>query len=187
MIQLQIDGLSHGPEQLPREKVRELLRNAAARIVAIGNLNRQLASSSGALIDLCPLLSSTRDELLGSLAARNRVRISENLGQNCRVTGDQASVLCLVMNEIIVNALKYARPAEEPVCLTLDCTAKDGAVVVELADDGVGLPPDFDESRHGRVGFKLIRNLVRQIGAELSLHSSGQGLKFRIALPRSSS
>lgn len=185
MIQLQIDSLTHGPDHLPREMVRDLLRTAAARIVAIGHLNRQLSSASGSLIDLCPFLSSTRDELVASLAAQNRVRIRENLGPDCRVTGEQASVLCLVMNEIIVNALKYARPGGETVCLTLNCSAEAGTIAVELSDDGIGLPADFDETRHGRVGFKLIRNLAHQIGAELSLDSNEQGLAFRIALPAS--
>lgn len=183
MIQLQIESLANGPELLPRATVREHLRTAMARIVAIGNLNRQLSQSSGMLIDLCPVLSGTRDELIASLAAQGRVQIRENLGSNCHVTGEQASVLCLVMNEIIVNALKHARPSGDVVCLTLNCSRDGATISVELADDGVGLPADFDEGKNGRVGFKLIRNLVRQIGAELSMQSDGHGLVFRIALP----
>ena len=180
MIQLQIDGLAHGPQSLPRETVRDLLRNTAARIVAIGNLNRQLSSANGALIDLCPFLSATRDELIASLAAGGRLKVSQALGPGCHVSGEQASVLCLVMNEIIVNAMKYARPSGELVSLRLVCTGESEHIVVEFSDDGVGLPPDFDETAHGRVGFKLIRNLVRQIGAELHLKTGGQGLGFRI-------
>lgn len=184
VIQLQVDSLAHGPESLPREKVRDLLRNAAARIVAIGNLNRQLSSASGALIDLCPFLSATRDDLLASLSARDRVRVSETLGAGCHVTGEQATMLCLVMNEIIVNALKHARPSGEPVALVLRCEGKASTIVLELSDDGVGLPQGFDEAKHGHVGFKLIRNLLRQIGAELHLKTGGPGLGFHIVLPR---
>jgi two-component sensor histidine kinase len=184
MIQLQIDSLANGPDQVPRERVLDLLRNAASRIVAIGNLNRQLAAATGPLIDLCTFLSATRAEMLASLGAESRVTACENLEKDCYVTGEQASVLCLVMNEIIVNALKHAHPPDHPLVLTLKCNAEHDTIVVEIADDGVGLPVDFDENHHAHMGFRLIRNLLRQIGARLELQHAGPGLKFRIAVPR---
>jgi two-component sensor histidine kinase len=184
MIQIQIDGLRSGPDQLKREEVLELLRSMQARIFAMGNLNRHLVSATGQDVDLAAFLSVIRTELVASLGAQARVKICETLGDGCLVSGEQATVLCLVMSEIIVNALKHARPAGHPLVLTLKCAAEDGRIVVELADDGVGLPADFDENRHGRVGFTVIRSLLRQIAAELEMPDEGPGLKFRILLPR---
>ncbi len=183
MIQLRIDGLKRGPDQLSREEAMELLRNAASRIVAIGHLHRHLALSGHMQIELGPFLSSTRAELLASLSAEDRVRVSENLLPDCRVTGEQASVLALVMNEIIINALKYAHPDGLPVAIALSCEAVEGGIVVKIADDGIGLPDGFDERRHGGVGFKLIRSLIGKIGAALDLQSGPLGLCFRIIVP----
>ncbi len=184
MIQIQIEGVRNGPDGLSRDHVLELLRSMQARIFAMGNLNRQLASATHEDVELGPFLSATRAELVTSLGAQTRVKSCESLGEGCPVSGEQATVLCLVMSEIVVNALKHARPAGHPLELTLKCAAQDGRIVVELADDGVGLPVDFDEGRDGRVGFTVIRSLLRQIGAELELHRNGPGLKFRILLPR---
>lgn len=183
MIQIQIDGLKRGPDHLSRQHVSDLLRNAAGRIVAIGHLHRRLASSSGEHIDLGPFLASSCAELLASLATDGQVRLTEDLSAGYRATAEQASVLCLVMNEVLVNALKYAHPDGLPIAMRLSCVLADGHVVVEMADDGVGLPDGFDEERDGSVGFKLIRNLLRKIGAALDLQSSPQGLCFRITLP----
>lgn len=184
MIQLQIDGLKRGPALLPREHAGDLLRNAAARITAIGNLHRHLASASDATIELAPFLASTRMELLASLLSEDNVRVTENLSAGCRVTREQASVLSLVMSEVIVNALKYAHADGQPVAIALSCNASHDRILVEIGDDGPGLPDGFDEARQGGVGFKLIRSLVAKIGADLELHSSPQGLHYRISLPK---
>lgn len=183
MIQIQIDGLKRGPQELSRQHVAELLRTAASRIVAIGHLHRRLASSSDEHLDLGPFLASSCVELLASLTTDDRVQVTENLSGGCRVTADEASVLCLVMTEVLVNALKYSHPDGAPISMRLSCGQGDGGVFVEIADDGVGLPDGFDEQRDSGVGFKLIRNLVQKIGATLDLHSSPQGLCFRVALP----
>lgn len=183
MIQIQVEGVRNGPDQLHRDDVLELLRSMQARIFAMGNLNRHLASATHQDIDLGAFLSATHAELVASLGAQLRVKYRETLGEGCLVSGEQATVLCLVMSEIIVNALKHARPAGHPLELTLKCAVQDGRIAVELADDGVGLPVDFDESKHGRVGFTIMRSLLRQIGAELELHRQGPGLRFRILLP----
>lgn len=183
MIQIQVERVRNGPAQVPRDDVLELLRSMQARVFAMGNLNRHLASATGPDIDLGAFLSATRAELVASLGAQPRVRCREVLGERCLVSGEQATVLCLVMSEIIVNAVKHARPAGHPLELTLICAAQDGRILVELADDGAGLPVDFDENRHGRVGFTVMRSLLRQIGAELELHRESPGLRFRILLP----
>lgn len=183
MIQIQIDSLKRGPEQLSRQHVIDLLRHAAGRIVAVGHLHRRLASSSSEHLDLGPFLASSCTELMALLAMDDRLRVTENLSEGCRATAEQASVLCLVMNEVLVNALKYAHPDGSLLNMRLSCEAAAGHTVVEIADDGVGLPEGFDEERDGGVGFKLIRNLLRNIGATLDLQSSPQGLGFRITLP----
>ena len=61
--------------------------------------------------------------------------------------------------------------------------APDGSVVLEIGDDGVGLPEGFDHARDAGVGLKLIRSLVEKIGATVEIESDDLGLRFRIVLP----
>ena len=57
-------------------------------------------------------------------------------------------------------------------------------MAIEIGDDGIGLPEGFEESRDGGAGFKIIRTLAQNIGAELKIQSDDLGLSFRITLPR---
>ena len=83
-----------------------------------------------------------------------------------------------------MNAVKYAHPSGVPVQMSIDCSrGADGNVVLEIADDGVGLPEGFDAERDGGVGFRLIRSLASQLGAKLEIESDSMGLAFRLRLP----
>jgi two-component sensor histidine kinase len=182
-IQLQINTLMRGPEQISRQTAIDHLRTAVSRIVSIGNLHRRLAGSTDSLIELGQFLSEARSELLASLASGERAHVEEQMSKGCAVTPEQASVVSLVMGEMIVNSLKYAHPVESPVFIRLACKSMESAVVVEIADDGVGLPQDFDEARDSGVGFRLMRSLLRKIGAELAYKSGSDGLQYRITVP----
>lgn len=182
-IQLQINNLKRGPEQISRQAAIEHLRTAVSRIVAIGNLHRRISSSVGSLIDLGQFLSEAHSELLTSLAAGERAHVEEQMSEGCAVTPEQASVVSLVMAEMIVNALKHAHPSDGSVLLRLACKPMNGAVVVEVADDGVGLPHGFEEERDSGVGFRLMRSLLHKIGGELAYKSSSGGLQYRITVP----
>ena len=68
--------------------------------------------------------------------------------------------------------------------MALDCRAtSDGRLVLTVSDDGVGLPEGFDPANNGGLGFRVMRSLAAEIGAEFQIETSNLGLSFRISLP----
>jgi two-component sensor histidine kinase len=45
------------------------------------------------------------------------------------------------------------------------------------------LPDGFDVQKDGGLGFRVIRSLAAELGAELNIMSSELGLGFRLSLP----
>ncbi len=88
---------------------------------------------------------------------------------------DKAVPCGLIMNEILTNTLKYAFPPDHPAPRIRVRASRDpeGLVVLELSDNGAGLPPDFDPERSSTLGFLLIRSLCQQIRGTWSLDRSG--------------
>ncbi|MET0463378.1 MAG: sensor histidine kinase [Chitinophagaceae bacterium] len=84
----------------------------------------------------------------------------------------QAIPLGLIINECIVNVMKYAFPGsrEGTVRLTLHQDADD-RLVLQIVDNGVGLPAGLDISRHNSLGFDLMRGLAKQLGGILTFKS----------------
>ena len=60
---------------------------------------------------------------------------------------------------------------------------RDGTVVVEVDDDGVGLPEGFELAAGGGIGSRTIHVLAQQIDADIAYDSRATGLHFALRLP----
>ena len=184
-VQIQAGALTSGPDMLPRESVRTLLMEAAAKIVSVGHLHRRLAERPGRhLVNLGDYLIDTCANLVSSLSLGGRVHLVQRLAVNCNVTPDQAQHIGLMICEIVMNAVKHAHPTGLPVQIALICRREaDGRVTIEIGDDGVGLPEDSKGVAGDGVGLKLVRSLARALNSELRIETSALGLTFLITLP----
>jgi two-component sensor histidine kinase len=184
MVQIQASALSKGPDVLPRTDVHNILQDMAGKILSVSHLHRKLADAPHAHeLDLAGYLVDSCSALLTSLGLNKRAGIVYRLSGRCMVSPDKAQALALIANEIVMNAVKYAHPTEIRAQITIGCGRDaQGRMVLEISDDGVGLPEDFDEKKDGGVGFRLIRGLTKQIGATLKVESSELGLSFCLIL-----
>ena len=98
---------------------------------------------------------------------------------------DQAIPCGLLVNELVSNALKHAFPdgRSGELWVLLEPLADDTAWHLRVSDNGVGLPPDFDLQHISSLGLKLVSDLSRQLGAQLSL-GSGPGAVLEVLCPR---
>ena len=185
MVNMQAASVAKGPELLARNEVRGLLRETAGKIASIAHLHRRLAQLENIdrieggdyLIECCAILAS-------SIAPRGRVGIVQQLDRNCFVTSQQAQSIGLIVNEVMTNAVKHAHPTGIPVEIHVAChRAKDGAIEIEIQDDGIGLPEGFDPRAQGSVGFKMIRSLAASLDAVTTLDSDSLGTLFRLLIP----
>lgn len=94
--------------------------------------------------------------------------------------------LGLIMNEVMINALKYAFEKQEQGTITISCKAEaDGQLTLRIADNGVGLPKPFDSLEADSLGFRIIRELTRQLKGTVSCEvNNGTIYVFRIPQSR---
>ncbi len=87
----------------------------------------------------------------------------------------------LVLNELLTNALQHAFPNGRAgeIKITLR-RALDGAIMLEVSDNGVGVPEDFDFRRHDTVGLMLIFNIgERQLRGDV-MFEANNGLTCKV-------
>ncbi len=163
-------------------EVRLMLAEIAARIDAVAQLHRMLSAEPQGRVDVAQNLSAMCLTFKPFLSPSSPVEFVTDLCTGCFVHSDQVIPIALIVSEAITNALKYAHPAGVPGRIDVECRTIDGKVVVEVADNGVGLPQDFNVERDGGLGFKVIRTLARQLGAKTVFDSDMLGLRFVLTL-----
>ena len=124
------------------------------------------------------------DALVAALSSPEQPVRVMHTGSDCLVLMRHVQPIMLILCEVFINAMKYAHPAGVPLVMAVDCTpGADGTLVLTVSDDGVGLPEGFDTGRGGGMGFKVMRSLAAEIGAEFQISSDNLGLTFRLSLP----
>jgi two-component sensor histidine kinase len=84
----------------------------------------------------------------------------------------QAVPLGLILNEAITNSVKYAFPENEKGKITINLKAsKNGACRLTIADNGVGLPEDFDLLTVESLGMSLMQGLSEQLDGNFELQN----------------
>jgi len=95
---------------------------------------------------------------------------------------DLAVSLGLILTEIINNTIKYGFPNEEYGNFSIKFIKQDKIGVLDLYDDGVGLPDGFDFESSNGLGMTVIKSLTTQINGECFIVPD-EGAHFRIRFP----
>ena len=82
-----------------------------------------------------------------------------------------------------MNAIKYAHPSGVMGNVLIGCNRAGDAIIVDVADDGVGFPEGFDPMTSGELGLQLVRSLANQLKAQLLFHDTGIGVHVTLAIP----
>jgi len=85
-----------------------------------------------------------------------------------------AITLGLILNEAITNAIKYAfsDKNEGKIFISLNHIS-DAQILLSIADNGRGLPADFNSHIGATMGMELLQGLTDDIGGSLSIKTDG--------------
>lgn len=85
----------------------------------------------------------------------------------------------LIINELISNALKYAFPGQGKGRIYISLFEKQNRFILEIKDNGIGLPENLDLENTKTLGLRLVDTLVHQIRGTMRIDRN-QGTSFEI-------
>jgi two-component sensor histidine kinase len=116
---------------------------------------------------------------------RESYSIRENVGfslqiENIELNHASAITLGLILNEAITNAIKYAFTNTENAKISISLThISDSQILLSIADNGRGLPTDFDSKIGTSMGMELLQGLTDDLGGSFSIETEN-GTHIRI-------
>ncbi|MGE3175713.1 MAG: CHASE domain-containing protein [Planctomycetota bacterium] len=183
-LQIVMSMLSMQQRRAADPRLREVLRDCQDRIHAMAQIHETLYRAA----DLTSIdLRSHVDDLCRRLIASHglggdRLRLELDVPP-CALTLDQAVPLSLLLNELVANACKHAFAGGRSGTLRVTVRASKGRVTaLSVADDGVGLPADFDLTDNRTLGMHLIAALARQLGWTVEVETAPPWTCFRITM-----
>jgi two-component sensor histidine kinase len=163
------------------ERVQEILKASQSRIRSIALIHEKLYQSPDlATIDFADyvrLLAGQVFHLFGADPAAIRLEVHAS---GIRLRAKQAIPCGLIINELMVNALKYAFPRGRKGTIRVEMRRQPGGLhSLLVSDDGVGLPDNLDIRRSERLGLQVVTDLVRQLDGKMEIDRKA-GTQFSI-------
>jgi two-component sensor histidine kinase len=158
------------------------LNEASTRISAVGRAYERLAYNADyENIDLVSYVREVIDDLDDAVAP---CKIQFEAPEEIQFAADRAILVALIVNELILNAGKYAYAdsAGGPIWVRLVRTEKN-QISVSVRDEGIGLPGGFDPTKSKRLGSRLVNALAKQLRADLTRPFSATGTNVTLLIP----
>jgi PAS domain S-box-containing protein len=178
--------LSLQAAQIDDPVVESIFAEAQGRVMSMSLVHEILYRSDDlTMIDLHDYLERLIEQVTDLFAGRdgNMVRILLE-GESAVLSVDQAAPCGLIVVELLTNAYKYAFPGGRDGEIKVGVRVVDSQwIELSVADNGVGLPADFDPAEGQTLGVRMIVELIEeQLEGEWEL--SGQsGVHWKLKLP----
>ena len=161
-----------------QEDVKAALTNAMGRVAAVAQVHRRLYTSH----DLkSVLLNQYLDALLDDLrrsAEGNRMSRLTLKAEPVEIDPDRAVAIGIVVNELVMNAVKYAYPdGPGPIHVKLKLANDD--VLLSIADNGVGLNATSDPRSTG-MGQRIVSAMATKLDATVAPDPDHDGTKILV-------
>ena len=148
------------------------LAQCRERVQSIGLVHEKLyQSDTFARIDVSDYLESLVEQMAQSWA-RPGVSLTVEAPVAFTLPLDTAIPCGLMINELIINAYKYAFPEGRGGTIVVRAQREGSRVTMEVRDDGVGIP-EGQTPMPGHIGLDLLQALARQLRGTLSFHNEG--------------
>jgi two-component sensor histidine kinase len=163
-------------------ELSERLNEASTRISAVGRAYDRLAYNAD--YENIDLVGYLRDVIADLDKAVAPCAIRFEALDEIQFAADRAILVALIVNELVLNAGKYAYPGSAGGSIWIRVVPTgDSAVLISVRDEGVGMPPDFNPAISKRLGTRLVNALAQQLGAELTRPASAAGTAFMLLVP----
>jgi two-component sensor histidine kinase len=163
-------------------ELSERLNEASTRISAVGRAYERLAYNADyENIDLVSYLREVIGDLETAVAP---CKVQLEAPDEIQFAADRAILVALVINELVLNAGKYAYANASGGLIWVSMSrTNNNSVLVSVRDEGAGLPLGFDPVTSKRLGTRLVNALAKQLGAEVSRPVSANGTNFLLLIP----
>ncbi|MEQ8897360.1 MAG: histidine kinase dimerization/phosphoacceptor domain -containing protein [Roseovarius sp.] len=164
------------------DEARQALNRLLGRVDSIAKVHEALYrdEDGDSRVDMRAYLSLLCNSLRDGVVTQDGIQVVTDL-RPVDLPRDKAIAVGLVVNELFTNAVKHAFKGRESGEIRVLLDQEGSALVVTVADDGVGM--DGAETREGSLGQGLLQNFAESAEGELEYPATETGTCVRLRIP----
>jgi two-component sensor histidine kinase len=164
------------------EEVKSCLDNTVNRVFAILSTHYLLSKEVDNKISIKDAIDLLISNIQGGYSDNKDINIYIS-GDDFEISGDKATSLLLVMNEIIQNCFDHAFEGRDCGNIQILINQEEKFKNIAIADDGIGL--DESKVNNDSLGTFIIESYVQQVlKGEIVRQSNKNGTKVLIKIPK---
>ena len=183
-LQLVLSMLSLQGHRFKEPETRELFTKAISRVTAIAAIHERLYQDADPLtVEMHTYLTGLCAELVRASGIEDTAQASLQLEvEELRLPTEHGVAVALVVNELVMNALKHAQPATGPAVISVRLVRHGvGQVRLTVADNGEA--PEQSSAEVAGLGTQLIRMLARQLNGAVGIERAAGNYAVHVTFP----
>ena len=176
-----IASLLHLQASSADDDVKAALTNAMGRVAAVAQVHRKLYTSHDVQrVMLDQYLEGLLEDLRRSAEGERLTQLTLK-AEPIEIDPDRAVAVGIIVNELVINAVKYAYPgASGPIHVELSRSADE--VIISVIDRGIGLQAVPSPGSTG-MGRRIVEAMAAKLNADIKLDSGPSGTRVTVTLP----
>jgi two-component sensor histidine kinase len=183
-LQLVLSMLSLQGHRFKEPETRELFTKAISRVTAIAAIHERLYQDQDPLtVEMHTYLTGLCAELVRAAGMEENAQANLQIEvEQIRLPTEHGVAVALVVNELVMNALKHAQPVSGPAIINVRLVRHgSGQVRLTVADNGA--TAEQSPSEVAGLGTQLIRMLARQLNGTVSLERADGTYAVHVTFP----
>ena len=166
LLSLQADSAS---DACVRTALEDAGRRMQSMLVLYAKLYQSVDFASISIKDYLPALI---DEIVANFPRSRAISVTTDIA-DLVMDASLLQSLGIITNELITNSMKYAWGDSQEALLSVSVGTSDGAILLCVRDNGVGIPDAFDPAASSGFGMRLIEGLARQKNGSFTIENDG--------------
>lgn len=178
-LQIVMSLLRSQSSTLTNEEAFEAIQKSQQRLYAISLLHQKLYMTDIVReIEMKSYIDGLLENFNDTFDLSDRIDFKMDI-ESVYLHETQAISVGLILNETVTNAIKYAFPNQNKGTITIKLKPYLLKMILEISDNGIGLPSDFDLKTVSTLGTTLIKGLAEQLNGQ-AMFENQNGLTVRI-------
>lgn len=168
------------------EETKEVLRDCIGRVGSIAIVHEYLSHHEEGQLEVSHVAKEIHKELMSSMVSPDFKLEASFDADELYLPSDRATSIALIINELLQNVIEHAFEGRDKGKLMVRFRQLEKEYILEIMDDGNGLPEGFDLNKTRSLGLKIIKTMTESdlAGKFTITNRTEGGTLARVTIPR---